>query len=304
MNKHYIIAVVIVLLVIGGLLAGWFLHYKDKFAEYRENEELRDLLNQQAGKLEQTFQKFKPQSVVEMLESKVDPWDAALVERVRLFPPEEFDGDLLVPETTTPQFFYVDKRNQLFDDLYKYARDQNVGMEVYLTFATPEPSEVSPLEATQANVEAWLAQVKFGCDVTRRLIDAKPRRVLEVAMWPPRADERGFVTQRSVGFRFEMTLSNLTAFLDKLEQRSEYVNVNAVSIGNNQLLHPGDPPVQVDMVVTFATANDAILAVEVPDTASPKKADQVLKDLGSKRSQRATSGGAYRRPWYKKWLPF
>lgn len=250
MKKRYIASVLVMLSVLAGLGAIYQFYFKQQFERYAENKQILTDLEDRLRELEETFSKIRPDYVVQEWRGAVQPWAEAVNQRSRFFTMDDLSRIEPVPEGQIPRFHYEgvfpQMQRELLLDVYRY-RCQIP----QTTFGAPGVGTLSGRSVTKEEVETWLRQFAFGSAVMRFLMERRATEIRQIEIWPLRV-EYGLLEMQTMGLAFTMTLENLVRFLESLNDENRYFNVNAIRVHNKYLRWPGQPPLEVEMLLTRA----------------------------------------------------
>jgi len=330
-SKEYIMALSALIAVLGAVGGGYQFYYRERLDEYQKNiadeKKFADVLTA----LGTGFDYCPPEDLIKAVNGEVNPMVEELHRRAAFYQVLDLREIQPIPEGKMLGFYYREE----FDRLYTEFRQQALASypTCYYpatTFGAPRPDEFTGVEISKLEVETALRKITFGLEMMRLLMQSKAAYITDVQLWLPRLSPNKLFTDYVVGLSFAMMPKDLVAFLDKLRVgevlgQERYMTVNALSIQNKYLRWPMEPPVEVQMLVTFVQANvdetAPIEGVEVAMTAStegPKaSAEEALKawrgrlnkagdeiGAGRIRDVPTTKWGKFKRWMRKRFWPF
>ena len=255
MNIYRIAPIVMVLLFFAALGGSWQFYFRERMEQYAENQQHLQQLEQRVNTLQGMFAAedggtVEPEFVIAQWREAVEPWSEALTQRASFFEIEALPDEPMVPEDTTPRFYYEEQIEEKVEDLFRYAWENNCAIPE-TTFGVPSRDQVSGQQIDRENAERWLRRFSFGDSVMRRLIDANALQINELEVWPPRV-EYGMLEMRTVGAFFYMRINDLVPMLEAFGREDQYYTVDGLRITNTQLISQQNPPLQVEMLLTQA----------------------------------------------------
>jgi len=246
-RQHIFTAVVFVL--VAGVLAGFYqFHFREQLQQYTRDEETVELMQSRLEELQDRFHGTEPERLVEKWRVAVGPWQQTLQERVAFF---DYDAEPVedVPEGVIAKFYYREKATEMLQNLQKDAFAKRIPIPGYMTFGAPDPEQIQGGPSPKL-VKKWLERINLGCYITRQLMEAEPRAIYSVVVWPARK-EHDILEMQTFGFALQMRMGKLLGFLEDLRTANRYYTVDAFKIANSSLRMP-DPPLQVMMLMTQA----------------------------------------------------
>jgi hypothetical protein len=274
MTKYHIVTILVVLAVVGAFFAAHVFYIMPQVEKYDENARYFQSVQSRVEELRDTFDGYQPDQVVARWEEAVDPWAEEAAERRPFFslggalqidavPDDPLDRKTFYERKYNDELFALqvyaagDMRSRLFrpegfseEQMEEASREGRYVPAPAFTFGAPNPRRVFEMDVDKGEVAGWLRDISFGADLTRRLIDADPRAIQNVVIWPERRD--GLIEYRTAGVRMVMNLDDLSSFLNELADERRYFNVDALRIRANTLLWPDDPPLVVSLLLTQA----------------------------------------------------
>jgi len=289
-SKEYIMALSALIAVLGAVGGGYQFYYRERLDEYQKNIADEERFAKVLTALGTGFDYCLPEDLIKAVNGEVNPMVEELHRRASFYQAVDLREIQPIPEGKMLGFYYREEFARLFTEF----RQQTLASypTCYYpdtTFGAPRPDEFTGMEISKAEVETALRKITFGLAMMRLLMQSKAAYIADVQIWPPRLAEQRLLTEYVVGLSFAMMPKDLVAFLDKLRigevlGQQRYANVNAFSIQNKYLRWPMEPPVEVQMLVTFVQANvdetapveGAEVAVTASTEGSKATAEQAL----------------------------
>jgi len=262
-SKEYILALSALVATLGVVGGVYQFYYRERLAEYQQNiqdeEKFADALNE----LESKFEGCKPQKLISAINGEVNPMLEELRDRAAFFAVNDLLEIEPIPQDKMLGFYYREEFGRLFG---KFREEQlqyypNCYYPPDITFGAPVPDAFTGVEVKKPEVRKALQKVVFGISMLRLLMDSKALYITDVQLWPPRwLRQDKLFAGYTVGLAFAMMPKDLVNFVEKLRVgevlgQKRYVNIEAFSIQNKYLQWPTEPPVEVQMLVTFVQAN-------------------------------------------------
>ncbi len=253
MNKYQIAPIAMVVVLLGGIIAGHQLYLKERLEEYEQNAQRRDSLAQKLDQLRNTFadatgQPVDPEFVIAQWREAREPWVQAMSTRAAVFQMPVLEDVEEVPEDDVPRFFYENWMEERIQDLQQYAFQNRCAIP-QTTFNAMHPQQLGGTSVTADQANRWMRRFTIGDRITRQLIDANAAQINWIELWPPRV-EFGLLEKRTMGLHFYMRMDDLVAFLAELAGENRYYNVDALRIVNRNLRQPQQPYLEVQMLLT------------------------------------------------------
>lgn len=311
-KRERIISMVLLLMMAGVFLGVYQFYFKDKLAAYKQNEDFHGQLVAALDTMSKTFHGSNPELAVEAWSAQVNPWSDARRQRAGYF----MFGDWLkvdeYPKKDAPmvRFWYEERLNKNFEAfLQDIAKRFNTLKafpptdQLVRDFGVLMPSEFTGVEVTEPMVTTELKKLSFGFRACTFLCESQPTAVYGVYPWPEQKlpAYKDALTTRYTGYRFQMRMKDLVAFLEKLRLSERYFSVDALKISYSYLAYPVEPEMMVDMLVSQlayarnldeelsgpAPAAGAVSTPGAPGAASPGLASAGAASAGA---QSAASG--------------
>jgi Tfp pilus assembly protein PilO len=255
MSRHHIITALAFVLVVGTLAAVYQFYFREKLEAYAKAKQEMTQLANRLTELNGKFHSTHPQVYLPAVKGAVRPFQEAASQRAQVFNMRDMWVAETVPEdqVTMAKFYYGDKWNEKFQELWRAAYPQTqIPQDLFTSFfQVPAPEELADMAVPKEEVETWLTKINFGSAIVRMLIEAKAVSLFEMVMWDPRNDIP-VLDMYTIGLGFYMTADDLTNFLDKLRNEPRYFTVEAIRIQNQNLMTQFKPYLQVEMLLTMA----------------------------------------------------
>jgi hypothetical protein len=280
-SKEYIMALSALIAVLGAVGGGYQFYYRERLDEYKKNIQDEAKFTGVLSALETKFDFCPPEKLIAAVNGEVNPMVEELHRRASFFQVSDLREIQPIPEGKMLAFYYREE----FDRLFREFRQQAVASYptcVYpfdIVFGAPRPEEFTGIEVSKLEVATALRKITFGLSMMSLLMQSKAAYITDVQLWNPLTTPNRLFTQYTVGLSFAMMTKDLVAFLDKLRVgeifgQQRYARVNALSIQNKYMRWQIEPPVEVQMVVTFAQANvDQNAPIEGGETAEAASVD-------------------------------
>lgn len=262
MRREYLIGVLIAVLVAGGVFAVYQFYLKERLERYADDQLRLDQLIEKYEELSGKFEDTKPEEVIKVVRSAVEPWREAVEDRSEFFNMGDFRTFDPVPDNEVSyKLYYLNRAPGVQNEFNEYLRDEGKAATFLspqqLWFRAPPPENVTDLSPNKVAVTIWFGAMQFGHSFVKMFVDADAISLTQARLWKSRVD-RQVLNAYTAGVEFEMTMESLVAFLDKLRfDRDRYYDVNAIRIKNPYLKGPyaKDPWLRVEMVMTMAEYN-------------------------------------------------
>lgn len=280
LSKEYIMALSALIAVLGAVGGGYQFYYRERQAEYQKNIQDEKKLGDVLTGLEMFFDWCPPEDLIKAVNGEVNPMVEELHRRASFYQVSDLREIQPIPDGKMLGFYYREE----FDRIFAEFRQQVLASypTCYypdITFGAPRPDEFTGMEVLKEDVQKALQKITFGLNMMRLLMQSKALYITDVQLWPPRVTEARLFSEFTVGFSFAMMTKDLVAFLDKLRDgevlgQERYVTVNALSVQNKYMRWQVEPPIEVQMVITFIHANvDENAEVEGADVQVAAAAD-------------------------------
>lgn len=253
MKKSYIIMGVAFLLFAGGIYGVFITYVMPMGQELAELEKTETEILKKIEVMETAFDGSKPEAYLAGLREQQGPWRVALQQRTPYFQREDVEK-IEMPEDVIPRFWYREMFPDLEDSVQQMAKERKITL-LDFSFGEKRPEAYGP--GTNPSREEILEQVNkynYGIQMVKFIMDANPRVVKSVVLWPERkahSGRSGEVTYRTTGYEISIMWDDLMQFLQRLSNRSTYVTVEAIKITDSTLRFDRDP-VEVQLIITEA----------------------------------------------------
>ena len=118
MRKQQIIAIVIVLLLAGGVAAGYQFYFRPAVEKFSKDQQYLEALNDKIAQLKNTFPSGKPEATVEAVRAKIQPWNETIAQRAAQFTLRDFKKIDPLPKTDVLKEYYEKTAAKTVTDLY------------------------------------------------------------------------------------------------------------------------------------------------------------------------------------------
>lgn len=253
MTKEHVIAVVVLVIVLGAVGAGYQFYYKERLEEYAQNVAHLEALTKALDHLEKTFEGYEPRVLIKEVSGQVQPLADELVRRAAFFNMGGFLQIDDIPEGKMLKFYYEEQFRKMFTDL----RQEVMARDLWFTypnttFGAATPESFAGRRVTKNDVINGLRQVSFGCSMIRMLLKANALAVDQIEFWPVQRAYGNLLALRTVGLAFRMRPKDLVKFVNELRVANRYLTIDALSIQNRYMLWRTEPPFEVRMLITQA----------------------------------------------------
>ncbi len=257
MKRSYIYMVVFLLLASGGTYFSYEKYFKPIQQELVENQDKAASMQAKIKSLENTFGKTEPAIVIEALNKEKQPWLRRSREFLGYYESEEIEKATM-PDDVIPSFWYEEKYPEIENGLYQFARERNVHLAV-INFGINPPQYYRGGNPTRKEVLAEVDKFNQGIALTKYILDAKPKFLEGVSIWPERVvrdSKSGEIVMQTTGYKMTIANEDLIRFLERLNNEDKYVNVNGIKIINRQLRNKNNP-YEVQLLISTARIRTA-----------------------------------------------
>ena len=257
MRREYIIAIVVMALIGGGVFAVYQFYLKERLEKYAKDQLQLEQLTTKYTELKTKFNNTVPKKVIEDVANSVNPWKEAVDERGEYFNVGDFRVIEPVPDDVLSyKLYYLERAPKVYNQFNEYLRNEGKqnAIAVNLWFRAPPPDRVTDLRPNKLHVAAWLGAMQYGHSTVKMFVEANVINLRQLRLWEPRV-ERQVLDAYTTGVEFDMTMDDLVAFFDKLRfDRDRYYDVNAFRIKNPYLKgeYANNPWLQTEMLITSA----------------------------------------------------
>ncbi len=294
LSKEYIVALsvlVIILLILG---AGYVFYYIPRIESYKQHLADRDSLVKALTNLETVFDKTKPDALISATRNSVQPYADEVLRRSTFFRWGETSEIEAIPEGKILRFYYEEKYKEMMAKLDQEIFSRSPRFVYPKKFNVPEPASLAGKTLTEKAMLAYFADIEFGGEAVKMLADAGALEVRDLEI-SPTYKQGLLLDRRTVGCTISITLENLVKFLDKLRLADRYFSVDALSIQNQYLAYPLEPPMEVSLLISQAafikplTPEDATSGAGAAGAGGGNAAVQLqnmgfFKDIGAKNA--------------------
>ncbi len=299
MRKQQIIAILIVLLLAGGVAAGYQFYFRPAVEKFSKDQKYLEDLNTKISQLKSTFPSGKPEATVDAVNAKIQPWNETIAQRASQFSLRDFKKIDPLPKTNVLKEYYEKTASKVVTDLQTelYTKGVYYRPTIDLFFGVARPGTLTGRRVNEQQVTSWLETLKLGTSMTRLMIDSDIIGIDDIHMWTPRAQPNG-LTSYAVGVSMWMTLDQFCRFVERLQtDETMCISIQGFRMTNTALRAWPDPPLKIDLVFTIdeykyeatpriAAATDAPGA---PAAAAPAPGNQT--PMEQLRNLRANTAG-------------
>ncbi|HOC68103.1 MAG TPA: hypothetical protein PKO23_04795 [Candidatus Hydrogenedentes bacterium] len=258
--KGQIIGTLLLLMVFGIMFAVWQFHFKAIFDGYKEDERLRASLEETMSKLQETFQGYKPELLIEAWQNEIQPWRNAREERGVYFNfGDWYQIEVTPPEARMLKFWYTEESNKQVNDLYakiwaKMGRYDLFPQDIRAKFDVATEERWEGKNVSWPIVEKNLRQLNFGIKLATMLLDANVSSVRDIVVWPRRypEDYNGMLAMQTVGLQVTLPAKDMVGLLEKLEQESRYFTVDSLKVTYPYIAYAAEPQLEMQFLLTQA----------------------------------------------------
>ncbi len=257
MRREYIIAIVVMALIAGGVFAVYQFYLKERLEKYAKDQLRLEQLTTKYTELKTKFNNTQPQKVIEDVAGRVNPWKEAVDDRGEYFNIGDFRTIDPVPDDVLSyKLYYLERAPKVYNEFKEYLRNEGKenAVGVNLWFRAPPPDRVTDLRPNKLHVAAWLGAMQYGHSTVKMFVDANVITLRQLRLWETRVDHQ-ILDAYTTGVDFDMTMEDLVTLFDKLRfDRDRYYDVNAFRIKNPYLKgeFANDPWLQTEMLITSA----------------------------------------------------
>lgn len=258
--KAQIIGILALMTVFGVMFAVWQFHFKEIFDGYKEDDRLRDALEKTLSQLQEDFQGYKPELLIEEWQNAIQPWRDAREERARYFNfGDWYEIDLIPPEERMLKFWYTEESNKMIYDLYMKVYERMGGYDRFPTnlqekLNIAKEADWAGINVAWPEVERNLRQLGFGIKLSTLLIQSNVNSVADITLWPRRFPENfgGMLGLQTVGLQVTIAAKDLVKMLENLSQEPRYFTVDCVKISYPYIAYGVEPQLEVQLLLTQA----------------------------------------------------
>ncbi len=315
MKKSVILLTLLLVGSIAGTYAVYELYVKQRMRELGEHNEQEKQLQARITELEETFFRTKPETVLSVWRSQIQPWADAVDRRADFYTLGEIPLSVEIPEEERDlaKWYYKKVQPKMVRELETKAWESGVDLPD-VTFGTPDPNSYGQGDdPPPTEISRHLARFEFGKSIAELLIDAGVKNVRAIEIWPERVEisgRSGDVNSRTTGLSFAIPMQNFAVFIDKLSQNDRYYEVKALQLTNTRLRDP-NANLNVQMVLAQAYYAPAKQAMEISgEEGSSEEMQNLFQNLFGARNLGGEPQGTPRstKTWWQKfrqrYLPF
>lgn len=238
----------------------FFLHRQ--LAQYRKDEELKELYERTLRDLENTFSKTDPELLIREWRAQVVPWEEALKERSKFFNLSNWSEHETPPkEGVILKFWYEEQAQKMIRELYekvgeKMGRYDLFPQDIRRALGVPTLEEISRQDVTEQVVNQALSKLAFGIKMCEFLLDSKIVSLEDIVYWPPIRQAPQFeklLTFHIFGIRCYMSMKDFVNFVEeKLKLADRYFAINGLRIQYPYIGYNTEPMLQIEMLISQA----------------------------------------------------
>lgn len=252
---------IIILAIIGGAFYGtWHFFFKELFEGYKQDNALRDSLENTLKQMEDNFGGYKPELLIDEWQGMVQPWRSAREDRSKYF---NFGGwydiDLKQDDDRILKFWYTEESNAMLLELYKKVYEKMGGYEGFPydlrgMLNVPKEEDWAGQNVTKEQIDLALRNLQFGINLSEYLLKANISSLSNISIWPRRFPEayQKMLGLQTIGLQFTMNARDLVRFLESLRQENRYFMVDAIRVVYPYISYAGEPQLNVRMLLTQA----------------------------------------------------
>lgn len=315
MKKSVILLTLLLVGSIAGTYAVYELYVKQRMRELGDHNEEEKLLQKRLTELEETFFRTKPETVLSIWRSEVQPWADAVDRRADFYNLGDIPLSVPIPEEERElaKWYYAEVQPKMVRELETKAWESGFSLPDF-TFGTPDPKSYGQgADPPPKEISRHLARIEFGKAIAEILMDAGVKNVRALEIWPEQVEisgRSGDVKSRTTGLAITISMRDFVLFIDKLTQKDRYFEVKAIQVTNTSL-RDRNAQLNVQLVLAqayYAPAKQAGGSSGVEGASS--ELQSVFQNLFGARA--ATSSEARprrnRKTWWQKFrqrfLPF
>ncbi len=240
MKKSAILLTLLLVGSIAGTYAVYELYVKKTLRELGDHLEEEKLLQERLTQLEETFFRTKPETVLRIWRSEVQPWADAVDRRAAFFNLGDIPLRVPIPEEERElaKWYYAEVQPKMVRELETKAWESGVRLPDP-AFGTPDPKTYGQgKDPPPREISRHLARLEFGKAITEILIDARVKNIRSLEIWPEQVEisgRSGDVKSRTTGLDVTLSMRDFALFIDKLSQEDRYFEVKALRLTNTRL---------------------------------------------------------------------
>ncbi len=259
-NRGTIIAASVLVAVFAALGAFAYFFVKPLFDEYKEDERLRQSLEQTLVNLRDNFHGYSPELLMNAWQDKMQPWRAARVERSAYFNfGDWYEREQPPEDARMRKYWYVEATGKMLQDLYteiyaKVNRYDAYPQDIRRTFNVATEQDWQGRDVSDDEIARNMDRLAFGVSVCRFLLGNNVTQVGGMSLWPRRfAKEYGdMLAMQTVGLQFTIATRDLVKMLEDLRMSDRYFCVDGIKITYPYIAYNVEPQLQVQMLLSQA----------------------------------------------------
>jgi len=247
-----ILAFVVILILLG---VAYALFYVPQIKEYQTHlSELEDL-KAALKNLETQFDQTNPEALIAATKNSVQPLVEELQRRAAFFTYGDSFEIEAIPTDKILRFYYEEKYAEMMSRLDQEIYSRSPYFRYPKKFDVPEPSALAGTALQEKDVIRHFTQIRLTGELIKMFADAKALELRDYEISPPY--KKGLLEMRTIGCSMVIGLDDLVKFIDKLRLSDRYFSIDAISIRNQYLAYPYEPPVEVQLLLTQASFEKA-----------------------------------------------
>jgi hypothetical protein len=287
MKKSQLIITFVLIASIVATFAVYELYVKVRYTELKDHQTEEESLRRKITDLNNTFSGTKPEIVLELYQSKKQPWYNSIKQRTEYFQLREIEA-IEVPDEPgiIPRIWYGKEFPKLKTRLEEMALQSGTILNpAAVQFNINEPDKYGPgTNPKRGEISNNMNLYQYGMEMTKLLIDHKATEIKNIVMWTPRDHSKGrlgVIKKSTTGYDFEISWQNLSRLLESLRINSKHYTIETFKIEQPQMRNI-DAPVKVSMVVTQAWYSETVTTAadgESIDGKPNERASEMLNSL-------------------------
>ncbi len=255
-----IIGLLILCVVFGALGAVWQFYFKEIFEGYKRDDALRASLETTLSQLEETFQGYNPEKLIEEWQNKMQPWRAAREERATYFNYGDwYEIEVKPEETRMLKFWYDETSNQMVRDIYLKVYERlgdysRFPQDIRLLFNIAKEGDWVGRDITWEEARVNLQVLAFARSLTDFLLDNNVSSVRQIEFWPRRIPQlyNELLVLQTLGLHITIQTRDLVRMFDALRQEPRYFSIEAIKISYPYIAYAMEPQLDVQFLLTQA----------------------------------------------------
>lgn len=301
--KGQIIGFLLLCAVFGAMFAVWQFYFKEIFDGYKEEERLRVSLEETMAQLQENFQGYKPELLIEAWQNEIQPWRDAREQRGQYFNfGDWYEIDVTPPEERMLKFWYAEESNKQINDLYgkifnRMGRYDLFPQDIRAKFAIAGEKDWEGRNISWEEVETNLRKLNFGIKLTTLLLEANVSSVRDIVIWSRRVPENygDMLSMQTVGLHITIAAKDMVKLLESLEQETRYFDVDALRITYPYIAYAVEPQLELQFLLTQANYRQP---KDMPEPIATASVDSAGSRAGGAAGRgRAAPEGALGKFW-------